>query len=195
MVSTTEVDGDKPNIQATWKNKRKSENKNLNFAGAAKSDSVLYQKVITSGTNQDGQLLSLVETLPSYIGIKGYTDWAESIRGMERKDKDDFMPIVVRKRDYGTVNNAGIFEWHADALDTEDEYNRDYKIWDRNVTAGIKQWKDYVNNGRYLFLALQGQVEPSLWDKTKDDVRLASVQALKCPIALINLMKDRSTGP
>ena len=55
MVSTTEVDGGKaPNRQATWKNKPKSKNKNLNFAGAAKSDSVLYQRVITSGTSQTG---------------------------------------------------------------------------------------------------------------------------------------------
>ena len=89
---------------------------------------------------------------------------------MERKDEDDFIPTVVRKRDYGTVNNVGVFEWHAAALDTQDEYNRDYKIWDRNVTARIKQWKDYVNNGEYIFLALRGQVEPSLWDKTKNNI-------------------------
>ena len=35
---------------------------------------------------------------------------------------------------------------------------------------------------------------PSLWDKTKDDARFAAIQALKCPIALINLLKDISTG-
>ena len=98
---------------------------------------------------------------------------------MERKDEDDFMPTIVRKRDYGTVNAASVFEWHANALDTEDEYNRDYKIWDRNVTAGIKQWKDYINNGEYIFLALQGQVKPSLWDKTQDDVRFQAVQTSK----------------
>ena len=84
--------------------------------------------------------------------------------------------------------------WNADAIDRENEYNRDYKIWERNVTAGIKQWKDYVNDGKYLFLAIQGQVEPSLWDQTKDDTRFPAVQALKCPIELIKLMKDRCTG-
>ena len=67
---------------------------------------------------------------------------------MERKDKDDFMPIAVRRRDYGTVDAAGLFHWRLDALDTEDKYNRDYKTWDRNVTVGIKQWKDYVNNSK-----------------------------------------------
>ena len=72
-----------------------------------------------------------------------------------------------------------------DALDTEDELNRDYKILDRNVTAGIKQWKDYVTNGEFLFLAIQGQVEQSLWDKTKDDTQFPAVQASKCPIKLI----------
>ena len=48
------------------------------------------------------------------------------------------MPTIVRQRDYGTVNANGVFDWHPDALDTEDEYNRDYKIWERNVTSGIK---------------------------------------------------------
>ena len=85
------------------------------------------------------------------------------------------MPTVVRRRDYGTVNTAGVFKWHADALDTEDEYNRGYKIWERNKTAGIKQWKDYTNEGEYLFLALQGQVESSLWNQTKDDTRFSAV--------------------
>ena len=37
-------------------------------------------------------------------------------------------------------------------------------------------------------------MEPSLWDKTRDDPGFAAVDALKCPIALINLMKDRCTG-
>ena len=164
MVSTTEVDGNKPNRQAAWKNKPKLENKNLNFAGAAKSDSVLYQKVITSGTSQDRQIISIVESLPSYIGAKGYASWAESISGMERKDEDNFMPAQVNQRYYGTVNANGVFAWNVNTLDTEDEYNRDSKIWERNLTTGIKQWKDYVNDGEYLFLALQGQVERSLTD-------------------------------
>ena len=48
------------------------------------------------------------------------------------------MPTVVRKRDYGIVDVAGVFHWRPNALDTEEEYNRDYKIWDRNVSEGIK---------------------------------------------------------
>ena len=79
-------------------------------------------------------------------------------------------------------------------LDMEEDYNSDLKIWDRNLTAGIKQWKEYGNNDEYFFLAIQGQVESSLWDKTKDNARFAAIQTLKCPIALINLMKERSTG-
>ena len=43
-------------------------------------------------------------------------------------------------------------------------------------------------------LAIQGQVEPSLWDKTKGDVRFAAIEAAKCPIELIKLMKQRATG-
>ena len=99
MVSTTEVGGDnKSNRPANWKNKPKSENQFSKFTGAAKSDSVLYQKVITSGTNQDRQIISIVESLPSYIGAKGYASWAESIRGMERKDEENFMPAQVNRR-------------------------------------------------------------------------------------------------
>ena len=68
------------------------------------------------------------------------------------------------------------------------------KIWDRRVTLGIRQWDNYVNNGEYIFLAIQGQVEPSLWDKTKDDTQFAAIQASKCPIELIILLKDRCIG-
>ena len=62
------------------------------------------------------------------------------------------------------------------------------------MTSGINQWNNYVNNGESIFLAIHWQVEPSLWDKTKDDPRFAAIQALKCPIELINLMKERCTG-
>ena len=47
---------------------------------------------------------------------------------MERKNKVDFMPTAVRKRNSGTVDVAGVFHWRPDTLDTEEEYNRDYKI-------------------------------------------------------------------
>ena len=43
-------------------------------------------------------------------------------------------------------------------------------------------------------LAIKGQIESSLWDKTKADVRFATIQTAKCPIALIKLMKLRATG-
>ena len=56
----------------------------------------------------------------------------------ERKVQDDFMVATVHRRTYGTVI-AGVFTWNGDALDREDEYNRDMKIWERNETAGIKQ--------------------------------------------------------
>ena len=77
MVSTTEVgNNNKPNKKADWKNMPKPENYFSKFTGAAKLDSVLYQRAITSRTNQDGQIISLVEILPGYIDIKGYADWA-----------------------------------------------------------------------------------------------------------------------
>ena len=103
------------------------------------------------------------------------------------------MPTAVGKRNYGTVDTVGVFHWQSDTLDTEEKYNKGYKIWDKNISAGIKQCRDYVNNGEYIFLPIQSQVEPSLWDKTKDNIRFAAVHSLKCPIALIKMMKDRST--
>ena len=55
MVSTTEVGGNKPNSKANWnRNKPKPGTQVSIFTVAATSDSVLYNKVITSETNQDG---------------------------------------------------------------------------------------------------------------------------------------------
>ena len=54
--------------------------------------------------------------------------------------------------------------------------------------------RQLCENGESIFLVIQGQVEPSLWNKTKDDPRFAAIQALKCPIDLINLMKEGYTG-
>ena len=54
----------------------------------------------------------------------------------------------------------------------------------------MKQYQDYVNNGEYIILSIQGQVEQSLWDKTKGDVRFPVIEAAKCPIELTKLMKQ-----
>ena len=159
MVSATDVGGDKSNSKANWnKNKPNLGSQVPKFSGAATSDNVLHGKVITTGANQDRQLITLVKAIPSYIGINHYADWAKSFRSMTRKTEADFMTTKSRKRDYGTVDALGVFHWRAPALDTEEDYNRDLKIWDRNLTAGIKQWKEYINNGEYLFLSIQGQV-------------------------------------
>ena len=84
------------------------------------------------------------------------------------------MPADVGRGAYCTLV-AGVFVWNGNVIDEEDQYNRDMKIWDRSVTLGISQWKNYVNNGESTFLAIQGQVEPSLWDKTKDDQRFGAI--------------------
>ena len=109
------------------------------FTGAATSDNVLHNKVITTGTNQDGQIITLVKAIPSFIGINHYAEWAESFCSMERKIEAVFMPTAPRKQDYGTVDDNGIFHWRPNTLDIEEDYNRDYKTWDKNLTAGMKQ--------------------------------------------------------
>ena len=64
MVSTTEVEGNKKsNSKADWK-KNKPKTGKVHFKqGAATSDSVLHQKVVTNDQDQAGQLLMLVTAL------------------------------------------------------------------------------------------------------------------------------------
>ena len=142
---------------AAGKNKPKPNNKKqVGSTGDAKAESVLHGKVITSRSNQSGQIIVIVAALPSFIGDKGFPNWAKSFCVMRRKTRDDFMSADVGRTTYGTVNQAGVFVWNGNALDTEDQYNRDMKIWDRSVTSGISQWNNYVNNGESIFLAIQG---------------------------------------
>ena len=71
---------------------------------------------------------------------------------MERKLKVEFIPTAPCKRDYGTVDVVGVSHWRPDTIDTEEDYKQDFKIWDRDFQAGSKQWRDYVNHGKYLSL-------------------------------------------
>ena len=123
-------------------------------------------------------------------------DWAKSLREMERKVQADFIPVNIRKSNYGKPGaNAGdAFVWNAPVGDTEDDFNTAVIIWKADREAGMKQFREYINNGEYIMLAIQGQVESSLWDKTKADVRFAAIQTAQCPIAFIQLMKLRATG-
>ena len=59
MVSTTEVGGgNTPNGPAARKNQPKPNNKkSVGFKGDAKAESVLHGKIITSGSNQAGQII------------------------------------------------------------------------------------------------------------------------------------------
>ena len=80
---------------------------------------------------------------------------------MRRKTRDDFMPANVGRTTYGTINQACDYVWKGNTIETEDDYNRAMKVWDRCVTSGIKNWENYENNGESILLAIQGQVEPS----------------------------------
>ena len=106
------------------------------------------------------------------------------------------MPPDVGRSSYGAMNaaNPPVFVWNGNALDTEDQYNKDMQVWNRSVSAAINQWNSYENNGEALMLAIKGQIETSLRDKTKGDSRFAAIQTSKCPIGLLNLLKERCTG-
>ena len=104
MVSSTDVGGNKPNSKDYWnKNKPKPGTQVSKFTGTATSESVLHNKVITSCTNQDGQLITLVEVILSFIGINHYVNWAESFQSMERKIEADFIPIAPHTKITGLL--------------------------------------------------------------------------------------------
>ena len=189
MVSNS--DGDKkPNSSTDWK-KNKPKVRKVHFKGAATSDSVLYQKVVTNDKNQASQLLALKTALLQHVGDKQMAGWAESLRGMERKVQGDYIPARVLRSNYGGpgVNPGDPFVWNAPADETEDEYNTDFIVWRADREAGMKRFRTYQNNGEFIMLAIEGQVESSLWDKTKADARFPAIQTAKCPIELIKLMK------
>ena len=85
MISTTEVGGGgkTPNSLTARKNQSKSNNKKpVGFKSDAKAESVLHKKVITSESNQVGQIIALVANLSSFIGNKSFPRLAVSIRLM-----------------------------------------------------------------------------------------------------------------
>ena len=75
MVSNTETagkGGSTRNGSAANKNQPKPSNKkSTGFKGDAKAESALHLKVITSGSNQAGQIIALIASLSTYVGEKG----------------------------------------------------------------------------------------------------------------------------
>ena len=62
------------NSQAAAKKKQpQSGIKTTAFKGDAKAESALYNKVITNGSGQSGQIITLVQALASYAGTNNYT--------------------------------------------------------------------------------------------------------------------------
>ena len=75
MVSTTckVGEGNTPNGPAARNNQPKPNNKKpVGFKGDAKAESVLHRKVITSRSNQAGQIITLVPNVSSYIEDKRF---------------------------------------------------------------------------------------------------------------------------
>ena len=76
MVSTTKTagkGGSTRNGSAASKNQPKPSNKkSTGFKGDAKAESALHGKVITSGSNQSGQILALTASLSTYVGERDY---------------------------------------------------------------------------------------------------------------------------
>ena len=205
MAPTENTGGAAPAANSTTattkkkKSKRNKKNKVGNsFKGDATADSVLYNKVITPGKDQAAQIINLEAALSSHIGKEKFPDWAESIRNNTRKTRADFMPATVNKLSYGSFNNAGAFEFDGanptERYESEQEYDVDKKIWESEQREGIRKWNKYQEHSEALFLTIKGQIDKALWDRTMDDAQFAAVEAGKCPIALLNLIKNRCTG-
>ena len=147
MVSTTDVDGDKkPNSSANWK-KNKPKTAKSQLKGAATSDSVLHQKVVTNGSDQAGQLLTLGNALISHVWNQQLPSWAESLRNNVRKTQADFIPARIRKTNYGTadVNPGDPFVWNAPAIDSKEDYVNDLSVWKIGQVSGKKQYQNYTD--------------------------------------------------
>ena len=142
MVSTTDVGGENaPGSTANWK-KNKPKTVKVSFIGAATSDSVLHRKVVTNGSDQAGQLLTLGNALISHVGNQQLPSWAESLRNNVRKTQADFIPARVRKTNYGAAgaNPGDPFVWNAPAIDNEEDYVNDLSVWKMGQVSGMKQY-------------------------------------------------------
>ena len=205
MAPTENTGGAAPaanSTTATTKKKKSKRNKKNkvgnNFKGDATADSVLYNKVITPGKDQAAQIINLEAALSSHIGKEKFPDWAESIRNNTRKTRADFMPATVNKLSYGSFNRADAFEFDganaSERFESEQEYDVDKKIWESEQREGVRKWGKYQEHSEALFLTIKGQIDKALWDRTMDDAQFAAVEAGKCPIELLNLIKNRCTG-
>ena len=156
--------------------------KTVAFKGDAKTKSVLHHKVITNGSGQSGQIIALVGMLASYCGVNIFPEWAESIQNNTRKDQATFLPTCISKIDYGGFT-GDVFTYNGNTpaarLEEEERYRGNKSEWESTNKAGINKWNRYEDHGKSIFLAIKGQVEPSLWDKTRDDPRFAAINALK----------------
>ena len=204
MAPTENTGGAAPaanSTTATTKKKKSKRNKKRignNFKGDATADSVLYNKVITPGKDQAAQIINLEAALSSHIGKEKFPDWAESIRNNTRKTRADFMPAAVNKLNYGAFDNAGVFVFNGanatERYEQEQDFDMNKKIWESEQREGIRKWNKYQEHSEALFLTIKGQIDRALWDRTMDDAQFAAVEAGKCPIALLNLIKNRCTG-
>ena len=126
---------------AANKNQPKPNNKKaIGYKGDAKAESVLHAKVITGGSSLAVQIILLVSSLSTYIGERGYPHWADSLRLMERKDQDHFMPADAGRSAYGAMNaaNPPVFVWNGpNVLETKGRNTQDLNVWNKSVSAGI----------------------------------------------------------
>ena len=79
-------------------------------------------------------------------------------------------------------------------MDREDDYIVGRKIWETEMAIALKAHNKFLDSGVAIFLTINGQIKPTVWDKMCADSTFAAIQDEKCPVQLVGLMKARCTG-
>jgi hypothetical protein len=173
-----------------YNNNQASRVKKSLFSGLAGSDTALYEKVVTIGSNQATQIINLINALVTHCGAKGYGKWAESITTIQVFRKQDFVGAPPQQVDYGTVTTTNIVDTFKFDAFGEESYKIEYDIWKAEFGIMLKDFKQYEKDASHIFLAVKGQFEPVAWDELDHEPRFTAIIAKQCPVQLISMLME-----
>ena len=111
--------------------------------------------------------------------------WSESIRTMRRLTQAEFpAPTRVDKL---------LGKYRFTNTRSEDDYHHTREIWKFHTKFNTILKQKYDDNGGVIFLAIKGQIEPCLCDSLQANTEFAAIEALQCPIQLLQFLTDNTT--
>jgi hypothetical protein len=113
------------------------------FIGLAGSDTAIYGKTVTTGSDQATQIIDLVDALITYYGAQGYGKWAESISELKRFTRRDFVGTPPQKASYGKITKVDKVDTFTFSTLCEEDYKIDYDIWKAEFGITLKDYKQY----------------------------------------------------